>query len=142
MEIEFTIRQVIDDIKSVLDTTGGVCCPLFCLCRRWHLKRLCKSFNRWHSDKGIYIKLLGSEYHDNNYIDPDALYVFMNVPKRMEFCAKRGIAFQMPEFLPTPQSKPRHNTRSNRNFGGHGPGGDGGGGCGNGGGGCGDGGDC
>ena len=70
----------------------------------------------------------------------------MNVPKRMEFCAKRGIAFHIPEFLDTPQPKPRHKTGPNhtRNYGGPGPGGDGGGGggCGNGGGGCGDGGDC
>ena len=136
--MEFTIRQVIDDIKSVLDTTGGVCCPLFCLCRRWHLKRLCKTFNRWHSDKGIYIKLLDSEYHEN-YTAPNALYVFMNVPKRMEFCAKRGIAFHIPEFLDTPEPKPRQKTGPNhtRNYGG--PGGDG---CGDGGGGCGNGGDC
>ena len=131
--MDFTIRQVVDDITSVLDKTGGLfalcfpcCCDICCLLclfkRRWHLKRLCKSFNRWHFDKGIYIKLLDGLDYGINYINPDALYVFMNVPKRMEFCAKRGIAFQMPEFLPTPQSKPRHKTGT---WTGPGPGGNG-----------------
>ena len=61
------------------------------------LKRLAMDFNKEHEHEGISIT-----FEDDDRI-PIGLYVRLSEAKRREYCARKGIAFQMPQTIPHPQ---------------------------------------
>ena len=110
--VQNDILKLMEDANNIYQQTGVplcpcclffpcgiVVCPPFC----WMfvavpgLKRLAMDVNKEHEHEGISIT-----FEDDGRI-PIGLYVRLSEAKRREYCARKGIAFQMPQTIPHPQ---------------------------------------
>ena len=123
--VETDIRKLMEDAEDIYNQTRD---NPYTDRRKSRLRKLATDFNKEHKHEGISLTFVDDG-------DDRGLHVILNVPKRREYCAHNGIAFQMPKTIPFPQPKiiPKSRNRSFRERGG---GGDGCGGDGGGGGGC------